>query len=142
MGFKNQDAARQLAGRLAPFRDRHPLVPGVPRGAVPMAQIITDGLPGDLDVVLVRKPRAPGQPELATAGTLLEGQYSDVAADEFVREEIRVQREILRKRRALYTRAHPVIDPAGRDVMVDALVAASVLRRTMKGNYMSHGTAR
>ena len=38
MRFKNRDeAAIRLAERLAVYRDRHPLVLGVPRGAVPMA---------------------------------------------------------------------------------------------------------
>ena len=66
MRFKNrEEAAARLADRLVGYRGQHPLVLGVPRGAVPMARIIADSLDGDLDVVLVRKLRAPGQPELA-----------------------------------------------------------------------------
>ncbi|HEY5618624.1 MAG TPA: phosphoribosyltransferase family protein [Vicinamibacterales bacterium] len=66
MRFRNrEEAAALLADRLAAYRGGRPLVLGVPRGAVPMARIIADALGGDLDVVLVRKLRAPGQPELA-----------------------------------------------------------------------------
>jgi putative phosphoribosyl transferase len=66
MRFKSrEEAATLLADRLAAYRGQHPLVLGVPRGAVPMASIIAEALGGDLDVVLVRKLRAPGQPELA-----------------------------------------------------------------------------
>jgi predicted phosphoribosyltransferase len=88
-----------------------------------MARIIADALQGDLDVVLVRKLRAPGQPELAIGaidevGTVLKGRYFNVASAEYVREEIRTQREILRKRRELYTQVHPPTDPAGRDVII------------------------
>ena len=75
MRFRDRDeAARLLATRLEPYRGQHALVLGVPRGAVPMARIIADGLDGDLDVVLVRKLRAPGQPELAIGAVDESGQ--------------------------------------------------------------------
>jgi predicted phosphoribosyltransferase len=124
MLFRNrEDAAMQLAERLDSYRGQHPLVLGVPRGAVPMARIIADALGGDLDVVLVRKLRAPGQPELAIgavdeAGAVLKGHYFDLASPEYLEEEIRTQQEILRKRRELYTRAQPALDPAGRVVII------------------------
>jgi predicted phosphoribosyltransferase len=124
MRFKNrEEAARLLAGRLAGYRGQHPLVLGVPRGAVPMARIIAETLDGDLDVVLVRKLGAPGQPELAIgavdeAGNVFEGEYFDVAPHDYVREEIRRQQEILRHRRALYTRTRPALDVATRVVIV------------------------
>jgi predicted phosphoribosyltransferase len=122
--FKNrEEAATLLARRLAAYRADRPLVLGVPRGAVPMARIIADALGGDLDVVLVRKLRAPGQPELAIGaiderGTVLEGRYFDIATEEYLREEIRIQMEILRKRREQYTKAQAPVDPAGRVAIV------------------------
>jgi len=126
MRFRNrEEAAALLAARLAAYRGRHPLVLGVPRGAVPMARIIADALDGDLDVELVRKLRAPGQPELAIgavdeAGSVLKGAYFDVASDEYIAEEIRIQQEILRKRRMLYTADRKAVDPAGRiAILVD-----------------------
>lgn len=124
MRFRNrEEAATRLAQRLAGYRGQRPVVLGVPRGAVPMARIIAEALGGDLDVVLVRKLRAPGQPELAIgavdeAGAILQGRYFDLASEEYVREEVRTQREILRKRRELYTRAQQAIDPAGRLVII------------------------
>ncbi|MDP1570995.1 MAG: phosphoribosyltransferase family protein [Vicinamibacterales bacterium] len=124
MRFKNrEEAAAQLADGLAVYRGQHPLVLGVPRGAVPMARIIAEALGGDLDVVLVRKLRAPGQPEFAIgavdeAGTVLKGEYFETASDEYLREEVRTQREILRKRRELYTRAQKAVDPADRVVII------------------------
>jgi predicted phosphoribosyltransferase len=124
MRFKNRDeAATLLAGRLAAYKGQNPLVLGVPRGAVPMARIIAEALAGDLDVVLVRKLRAPGQPELAIgaideAGTGLKAPYFDIADEEYMREEIRTQQEILRARRQMYTRAQQAIDPAGRIVII------------------------
>jgi len=124
MRFKNRDeAATLLAGRLAAYKGQNPLVLGVPRGAVPMARIVADALGGELDVVLVRKLRAPGQRELAIgaideAGTVLKAPYFDIADEEYMREEIRTQQEILRARRQMYTRAQQAIDPAGRIVII------------------------
>jgi predicted phosphoribosyltransferase len=124
MRFRNRDeAARRLAERLAQFRGQNPLVLGIPRGAVPMARVVADALDGDLDVVLVRKLRAPGQPELAIgavdeARTVFRGQYFDLASDDYLREEVRTQQEILRARRQLYTQAQQAIDPAGRIVVL------------------------
>jgi putative phosphoribosyl transferase len=124
MRFKNRDdAAKQLAGRLAAYKGQNPLILGVPRGAVPMARTIADALEGELDVVLVRKLRAPGQPELAIgavdeAGTVLKGRYFDVADEEYVRDEVRAQQGVIRARREMYTRAQKAIDPTGRIVVI------------------------
>lgn len=124
MRFKNrEDAARQLAERLAGYKGLNPLVLGVPRGAVPMARIIADTLGGELDVVLVRKLRAPGQPELAIgavdeAGRVLKGSYFELAGEQYVRDEIRSQLDVIRSRREMYTRARKPVEPAGRTVVI------------------------
>jgi predicted phosphoribosyltransferase len=130
MRFRNREqAAVLLADHLAGYQGQHPLVLGVPRGAVPMARVIADALEGDLDVVLIRKLRAPGQPELAIGavderGTVLRGRYFNFASDEYVHEEVRTQVEILRTRREQYTRAHAAVDPAGRiAILVDDGIA-------------------
>src|SRR5665811_667680 len=60
-----EDAARRLAEALVQYRGQNPLVLAIPRGAVPMAKIIAEMLGGEVDVVLVRKLRAPGNPEFA-----------------------------------------------------------------------------
>jgi predicted phosphoribosyltransferase len=66
MIFRNREhAGRLLARKLTKYKAQKPLVSGIPRGALPMAKIIADALDGDLDVVLVHKLGAPGQPELA-----------------------------------------------------------------------------
>ena len=114
-----EEAAALLVERLAKFKGQHPLVLGVPRGAVPMARIIADALDGDLDVVLVRKLGAPGQRELAIGavdetGTVLAGDYIDIADEAYLRDEIDEQMKVLQARRELYTRTQTPIDPAGR----------------------------
>ena len=124
MRFKNRDdAAAQLAQRLVAYKGQKPLILGVPRGAVPMARTIADALGGDLDVVLVRKLRAPGQPELAIgaideAGAVLKGRYFAIADEEYLRGEIRAQQDVIRARRKMYTKAQKAIEPTGRIVVI------------------------
>lgn len=60
-----EDAARQLADRLRGRSFRDPLVLAIPRGGVVVGAILARELGAELDVVLARKLRAPGQPELA-----------------------------------------------------------------------------
>lgn len=60
-----RQAAQQLSESLAGYRMRHPLILGIPRGGVVIADAIAGRLDADLDVVLTRKLGAPGNPELA-----------------------------------------------------------------------------
>lgn len=61
-----QAAGRTLAARLEGYRGRSRLVVlGLPRGGVPVAREVADALAAPLDVLVVRKLGAPGQPELA-----------------------------------------------------------------------------
>jgi predicted phosphoribosyltransferase len=126
MPFRNREhAARLLADRLAEYRGRKPLVLAIPRGAAPMAAIIADALGGEVDVVLVRKLGAPGQPELAIGAVDETGHVSLVhtakdlgVSDAYIAREVDAQTKTIRARRAQYTPVHPPIDPAGRIVIV------------------------
>ena len=119
------DAARKLAQALAKYRGKNPLVLAIPRGAVPMGRIVADELGGELDVVLVRKLGAPGNPEFAVGAvdesgwTYLADYAADVGASQsYLADETATQLVTMRARRALYTPARPPIDPAGRIVIV------------------------
>lgn len=65
--FKDRTAAgRELAALLGAYRDRTDvLVLGLPRGGVPVAHEVARTLGAPLDVLIVRKLGAPGQPEFA-----------------------------------------------------------------------------
>lgn len=67
-----RDAGRQLADALGHLRDRNPLVIGLPRGGVVVADEVATALDADLDILVVRKVGAPGQPELGL-GAAAEG---------------------------------------------------------------------
>ena len=119
------DAAQQLAAALSGYRGQHPLVLAIPRGAVGMGRIIAEQLDGELDVVLVKKLRAPFSPEFAV-GAIDETGWAYVAehaaaagADAaYLEREKRTQLDTLRRRRAAYTPARPPIDPRGRVAIV------------------------
>ncbi|MGC2457799.1 MAG: phosphoribosyltransferase family protein [Gallionellaceae bacterium] len=129
------DAARKLAKELQPYRGKHPLVLAIPRGAVPMAKIIASALEGEMDVVLVRKLRAPGNPELAigamdeTGWSYMAEYAMDIANERYVETEKEHQLEVMRQRRAQYTPVRPPHDPAGRIVIVvdDGLATGSTM---------------
>lgn len=62
-----REAGRELAAPLAESCPPHPVVLGLPRGGVPVGYEIARRLNAPLDVFMVRKVRAPYQPELAIA---------------------------------------------------------------------------
>lgn len=131
------DAGRQLAGALAPFRGRRPLVLAIPRGGVPLGRAIADALGGDLDVVLVHKLGAPGNPEYAigavdeTGGVELAPAAARVPQD-FLAAEVAHQRAALVARRHRYGGA--LSDPAGRVVIVvdDGIATGSTLKAALR----------
>jgi len=126
MPFRNRtEAAQLLAKALGAYHGANPLILAIPRGAVPMGRIIADELGGELDVVLVRKLGAPGQPELAI-GAVDETGYSFLteyaqmtgANEEYLTKEIEEQMKVMRERRRRYTQVRPPIDPKDRIVIV------------------------
>ena len=142
MFLDRDDAANQLAERLRGYRGKNPLILAIPRGAVPMAKIIADKLGGEFDVVLVRKLRAPYQPELAIGSvdesgwTYIAPYAASMGADEdYIASEKQAQMDTIRKRRAQYTPIRPPIDPAGRIVIVvdDGLATGATMISALHG---------
>ncbi|MGH7796310.1 MAG: phosphoribosyltransferase [Candidatus Binatia bacterium] len=141
MRFKDREHAAQLwVERLsARYKNKNPLVLGIPRGAVPMARVIADALGGELDVVLVHKLSHPEQPELAIGAIDENGNafVSEWAADldpAYLEAEKRRQLETLRQRRARYTPLRAPIDPHGRIVIVidDGIATGSTMTAALR----------
>jgi predicted phosphoribosyltransferase len=119
------EAAQLLAKRLEHYRGQNPLVLGIPRGAVPMAQVIAESLKGELDVVLVHKLGAPYQEEFAIGSVSERGDVHLSPEVELygiekshIDREVTRQLDVLHRRRAAYTPVRPPISPAGRIVIV------------------------
>lgn len=53
-----------LANELTDFKDTDPVIVGLPRGGVEVADEVAKALGAPLEIVVVRKVGAPGQPEL------------------------------------------------------------------------------
>ena len=119
------EAAIRLAAELGKYRGLNPLVLGIPRGAVPMARVIAGKLAGEVDVALVRKLGAPGNPEFAI-GAVDETGWSHVtnharstgADAAYLEQETRAQIEVLKARRAAYNAIRTAVEPQGRIVVV------------------------
>lgn len=87
--FRNrQDAGRRLAEALARFACQDAVVLALPRGGVPVGYEVATALNAPLDVILVRKIGAPGQPELGL-GAIVDGTAPQIVWNERVLEEVR-----------------------------------------------------
>lgn len=103
-----------------------PLVLAIPRGGVEVGAVIARGLAADLDVVLARKLRAPGQPELALGAVSETGEVflnhfaaalSD-AGEAWIGAERQRQMAEIERRRAMVRAVRPAAPVAGRTVIV------------------------
>jgi predicted phosphoribosyltransferase len=138
MPFRDREqAARLLAQELRAYKGQNPLILAIPRGAVPMGKILAEALDGELDVVLVRKLGAPGNPEYAIGAVSESGEVAlrkspDVEAipPAYVEEEKKRQLEVLRQRRAICTPERPPVDPRDRVVIVvdDGIATGATLK--------------
>ena len=147
MAFENRaEAGQMLARGLEKYRGQHPLVLAIPRGAVPMGKIVADALDGELDVVLVRKLRAPQNPELAigsideTGTVYLDPDTRDLWDDAYLEGEKKVQLETLQRRRQMYQPAGSPIDAAGRVVIVldDGIATGSTMIAALRAVRARH----
>jgi predicted phosphoribosyltransferase len=132
-----EDAARQLARRLKGRELHDPLVLAIPRGGVVTGAVLARELGADLDVVLSRKLRAPGQPELAVGAVTEDGRvylnhhgqaFLDLMEDHLGKER-RYQLGEIARRKKLLRGARPPAPVAGRSVIVtdDGIATGSTM---------------
>lgn len=119
------EAAERLVRALRPFEGSRPLVLAIPPHAVGIGALVAQRLGGELDVVLVRKLRAPGAPEFAI-GAIDEAGWAWLAphargagaTPEYIGEEREHQLQELRRQRALYTPGRLPLQARGRVTIV------------------------
>lgn len=115
MRFRNrEEAARLLVDKLKNYEGTHPLVLGIPRGAIPMAKIIAEGLQGECSAVLVRKIPAPDNEEFAIGSIGLSGHIqlmpytaSMHISETYIKKAAARQLELLQERQRLYGLEEP-----------------------------------
>jgi putative phosphoribosyl transferase len=123
-----RDAGRRLARKLGTYGGSDCVIVGLPRGGIVVADEIATALGASLDVVVVRKLRAPDDPERAI-GALAAGAPPDVALDEgaierlevssdYVLDEITAQLAEARLREALLREGGRPVSLAGRTAIV------------------------
>jgi putative phosphoribosyl transferase len=124
--FDRRDAGRKLAELLRPYAGEQTVVLALPRGGVPVGFEVALALNVPLDIFVVRKLGAPGQPELAIGAVASGGVYvlnhRIVKALGVTEAEIaplleRESQEIIRREK-LYRGDRPPIDIAGKTVIV------------------------
>lgn len=139
MFLDRREAGRLLASVLA--RRVPPagvVVLGLPRGGVPVAREVADALGAPLDVLVVRKLGAPGQPELAVGAIgeegvrVLNGELvAALGLTQGIIDRISAtEAHELARRVALYRGGRPPLDVAGRTVIVvdDGIATGATMR--------------
>jgi predicted phosphoribosyltransferase len=135
-----RDAGRQLAARLAGWRESRPIVLGLARGGVPVAAEVARALDAPLDVLVVRKLGAPRQPEFAV-GALARGVVHLEPASltllgltaRDLEPTIREETAELARRERLYRGDRPSLDVRARTVIVvdDGLATGQTARAAL-----------
>jgi predicted phosphoribosyltransferase len=144
MVFRDRhDAGQALTERLSRYRGMNPLVLAIPRGGVLVGSVVARELGGDLDVALVAKLRAPGNPELAIGAVTETGEafweghplVLQMANGGYRQQELREAVEKLRRRRQAYTPSGAPADPSGRQVIVvdDGIATGSTMIAALRG---------
>lgn len=138
------DAGRRLAKALRAMKLEDPVVFALPRGGVPVAAEVARALHAPLDLLLVRKIGAPGQPEVAVAA-VAEGPQPIVeirndilrlagASPEYVQGELPHHLEEIERRRRLYLQGRSSPAVAGRTVVLvdDGIATGTTVRAALR----------
>jgi putative phosphoribosyl transferase len=123
-----QEAGRKLADQLLALKIPDPVVLALPRGGVPVAAEIAAALQAPLDLVIVRKVGAPGNPELAVAA-IVDGDPPDIVLNREIVEEygldeeelgslVSRERPELERRRRAYSSGRRPLSVAGKTVIL------------------------
>lgn len=144
--FKSRkDAGRKLVAPLLRYADEHPVVLALPRGGVPVAYEVAIALDAPLDVIVVRKLGAPGQPELGI-GAVVDGDHpqsvlnEDVmrmleVSDEYLSREVALELQEIRRREKRYRSGRPPEPIAGRTAIIvdDGIATGGSVRAAIRG---------
>jgi len=148
-----REAGQRLAEAMASQDLTNVVVLALPRGGVPVAAPVAQALGAPLDLLLVRKIGAPGQPELAVAA-VADGADPVLACDDetmaltgaspqYIQRELPAHLREIERRRKLYLKGRPPIPLAGKTaVLVDDGIATGTTVRAALMALRLRGPAR
>ena len=139
-----RDAGRRLAAALRHLQGDTPVILALPRGGVPVGYEVARALDAPLDILVVRKIGAPGNPEFGL-GAVVDGPDVTAVLDEslvrlvapppgYIEAETQRQVEEIARRRTLYTPAHPRTSLSGRCAVVvdDGIATGGTARAALR----------
>jgi putative phosphoribosyl transferase len=143
--LQNRSAAgRKLAALLRGYAKADPVVLALPRGGVVVGAEIAAALYAPLDIVVVRKLGAPGQPELAI-GAVVGAEQPEVVLNEetvalfdvsraYLDHEVAAEIEEIRRREARYRDGRPRVAINGRTAIVvdDGIATGASIRAALR----------
>ncbi len=144
MFVDRSEAGRRLAERLTQFKGRDPVVLALVRGGLPVGYEVAKALGAPLDIVLVRKIGAPGNPELA-AGAVVDGANPEIVrnddivsalaiSEDYIKREAERQLVEIERRRRLYLGQEPRAAVEGRTAIVvdDGIATGATARAALR----------
>jgi len=144
MFLDRKDAGRKLARALLKHKEQKPIIVAVPRGGVPVGYEVARALAAPLDIIVVRKLGAPGQPELGIGAVSDGDQPRTIINEELARmigvsrehlmREIRLQLKEVERRQHAYRSGRTALDISGRTVIVvdDGIATGGSIRAALR----------
>lgn len=139
-----REAGERLLRRLPKLDADKTVIVALPRGGLPVADVIAEALAMPLDIALVRKVGVPGQPEFAVAA-VTDGEDPKITVNDQVARmtglteaDIRglAERELpeIRRRRETYLGGRPPVPLAGKTVVVvdDGIATGATMRAALR----------
>lgn len=140
------EAGRLLAQQVARLGLAAPVVVALPRGGIPVAAQLAQTLHAPLELMIVRKLGAPGQPELAV-GAVADADPPEVVLDERLAAITGADRGVLEaamlqalkeiaRRREVYLRGRAQLALEGRDVVVvdDGIATGASMKAALRAS--------
>ncbi len=144
--FKDRkQAGKELGAALLKYKGQNPVILAIPRGGVPVAYEVAIALDAPLDIVVVRKLGAPGQPELGI-GALVDGDHPQgvlnqeiiaelAVSQDYLDREVARQLKEIRRRQQAYRGGRGPEKLEGRTVIVidDGIATGGSMRAALRG---------